>query len=53
MRDEKCNSARGALKVTVFFPYRIILKKVTFNVAVLVTVFKSDEKSNDKCNDTI
>ena len=29
------------------FRHRIILKKVTFNVTVLVTVFKSDEKCDD------
>ena len=32
-----------------FFRHRIILKKVTFNVTVLVTVFISD----DKCDDII
>ena len=29
------------------FRHRIILKNVTFNVTLLVTVFKSDEKCND------
>ena len=29
------------------FPHRIILKKVAFNVTILVTVYKSDEKCDD------
>ena len=36
------------------FRHRIILKKVTFNVTVLVMVFKSDEECNEnKCNGTV
>ena len=35
------------------FRHRIIFKKVAFNVTLIVTVFKSDEKCYDKCDDSI
>ena len=57
-RDQICNGDRNALFCGNgnngkgrfngrIFGHRIILKKVPFNVTLLVTVFKSDEKCDD------